>query len=235
MRSRRNSDVLKCPSLPVDIVAYCACARIPDWALGKIIAARRHRELAGCSAELHYFVYICVSIYLSTWILNESFVFMLFWNNDYFRGLAGHMRPATSAVRPASAQCCWLCHISSDGLVESDCKHRAAPFTENIPVFRGEKSKWELFRLLYIIRQVTIPYSALQFRRNSPVFWCFEIQCQGIRYRVAHACGSRCTLGCKHWAPLLFAENIRLPMWILSIAISIIDLNVHRWSTTKLM
>ena len=40
---------------------------------------------------------------------------MLFWNNDYSRGLAGHMRPATSAVRPGSAQCCWLCHHSSPG------------------------------------------------------------------------------------------------------------------------
>ena len=34
------------------------------------------------------------------------------------------------------------------------------------------------FTLLYIVRQVTIPYFALQFRRNSPVFWCFEIPCQ---------------------------------------------------------
>ena len=90
------------------------------------------------------------------------------------------------------------------------------------------------FTLLYIVHQVTIPYCALQFRRNSPVFWCFEIPCQDIRYRVAHACGSRCTRGCKHRAPLWFTEIIRLPMWILLIAISIIDLNVHRWSTTKL-
>ena len=34
------------------------------------------------------------------------------------------------------------------------------------------------FALLYIVRQVTIPYFALHFRRNSPVFWCFEIPCQ---------------------------------------------------------
>ena len=58
------------------------------------------------NAELYYFVYECVSIYLSIKILNELFVFMLFSNNDYSRGLAGHMRPATSAVRPAIAQCC---------------------------------------------------------------------------------------------------------------------------------
>ena len=77
-----------------DNVACCACARFPDGALGKIIAARKHRVLAGCKregavcicktilfltksfirneqyepryAELYYFVYICVSIYLST-------------------------------------------------------------------------------------------------------------------------------------------------------------------------
>ena len=42
---------------------------------------------------------------------------MLFSNNDYSRGLAGHMRPVTSVVRPASAQCCWLCHLSSSGIV----------------------------------------------------------------------------------------------------------------------
>ena len=77
-----------------DIVACCACARFPDGVLGKIIAARKHRALADCkregavcicktinfftksfitneqyeprNAELHYFVYICVFIYLST-------------------------------------------------------------------------------------------------------------------------------------------------------------------------
>ena len=94
LRSLRNSDVLKCQSLPVDNVACCACARIVDGALGKIIAASKHRVLAGCkreeavcicktinfstksfitneqyelrNTELYYFVYICVSIYLST-------------------------------------------------------------------------------------------------------------------------------------------------------------------------
>ena len=156
---------------------------------------------------------------------------MLFWNNDYSRGLAGHMRPATSAVRPANAQCCWLCHLSSDGLVESsgtvNRKYTGLPR-------RIDRNEY-YFALLYIVRQVTISYSALQFLRNSPVFWCFEIPCLDIRYCVAHACGSRCSRGCKHRAPLWFTENIRLLMWILSIAISIIDLNVHRWSTTKLM
>ena len=132
-----QSHILRCGlnGTPMFWNAFCcACARIPDGALGKIIAARKHRALAGCkregavcicmtiifstksfitneqyeprNAELYYFVYECVYINLSTKILNELFVFMLFWNNDYSRGLAGHMRPATSAVRPASAQCC---------------------------------------------------------------------------------------------------------------------------------
>ena len=164
------------PSLSVDNVACCACVRIPDGALGKIIAARKHQALAGCkregavciymtinfstksfitneqyeprNAELYYFVYECVSIYLSTKILNELFVFM-FSNNDYSLGLAGHMRPATSAVRPASAQCCWLCHLLSDGLVESDCKHRAERHrSQKIHRSSGEnRSKWVLFRI----------------------------------------------------------------------------------------
>ena len=155
---------------------------------------------------------------------------MLFWNNDYSRGLASHMRPVTSAVRPASAQCCsgvifrpmdWWSRIANKE------RHRFTEIYTGLP--RGIDRNECYFALLYIVRQVKIPYSALQFRRNSPVFWCLEIP--GIRYRVAHACGSRCTRGCKHRASLWFPENIRLLMWILSIAISIIDLNVHRWLT----
>ena len=155
---------------------------------------------------------------------------MLFWNNDYSRGLAGHMQPVTSAVRPASAQCC-CCVIFHP----MDWWSRIVNTENWTGLPRRIDQNEYYFALLYIVPQVTIPYSALQFQRNSPVFWCFEIPCKDIRYRVAHACGSRCTRGCKHWAPLWFTENIRLLMWILSIPISIIDLNVHRWSTTKLM
>ena len=83
------------PSLLADNVVCWACTRIPDEALGKIVVARKHRALAGCKSEgavcicktinfatkffitneqyepknaelLYYFVYICVSIYLST-------------------------------------------------------------------------------------------------------------------------------------------------------------------------
>ena len=163
-------------------------------------------------------IYVCPYIYLY----------------DYSRGIAGHMRPVTSAVGPASAQCCWLCHLSSDGLVES---HRAAPFTENIPVFRGEYIKMSTISYCYIsfvrLQSHILPCSFGGTPR------CFDVlkshDCQDVRQRVAHACGSRCTRSYKHRAPLWFTEHIRLPMWILAIAMSIIDLNVHRWSTTKLM
>ena len=159
---------------------------------------------------------------------------MLFWNNDYSWGLVGHMRPVTSRcgqLAPRAAGCVffrpmdWWSRIVNSGTVHR--KYTGLP--------RRIDPDEYYFALLYIVRQATIPYSALQFRRNSPVFWCFEILCQDIRYRVAHVCGSWCTQDCKHRAPLWFTENIRLPMWILSIAIWIIDLNVHRWSMTKLM
>ena len=176
-----------------------------------------------------------MSIYLSTKILNELFVFMLFWNNDYSRGLAGHMRPATSAVRPASAQCC---HLSSDGLVESDCKHRAER-QRSQRIYRSSeenRSKWVLFRIAIHrwsgYNPIFCPAVSAELR-GVLMFWNpvsrHKVPCR------AYACGSRYTRGCKHRAPLWFTENIRLPMWILSIAISIIYLNVHRWSTTKLM
>ena len=158
---------------------------------------------------------------------------MLFWNNDYSRGLAGHMWPVTSVVRPASAQCCWLCHISSDGLEESE-RHRSQKIYIGLPR-RIDRNEY-YFALLYIVRQVTISYSALQFRLNSPVILMFWNPTDAGHKVACRAC-VRIPMysGCKHRAPLWFTENIRLPMWILSIAISIIDLNVHRWSTTKLM
>ena len=152
---------------------------------------------------------------------------MLFWNNDYSQGLAGHMRPVTSMVRPASAQGCVIFRLMDWW-----------SWIVNTKIYRSSeenRSKWVLFRIAIYHSPGYNPIFCLQFRRNFPVFWCFEIPCQDIRYRVAHACGSQCTWGCKHRAPLWFTENIRFPMWILLIAISIIDLNVHRWSTTKLM
>ena len=75
---------------------------------------------------------------------------MLFWNNDYSRGLAGYMRPATSAVRPASAQCCWLCHLSSvkvrwtGGVRLHTERHRSQKIYRSS---EENRSKWVLFRI----------------------------------------------------------------------------------------
>ena len=57
------------PSLPVDNVACCACARFPDGALGKIIAARKHQALAGCKCEGA--VCICKTIFLDLVFYNK--------------------------------------------------------------------------------------------------------------------------------------------------------------------
>ena len=158
---------------------------------------------------------------------------MLFWNNDYSRGLAGHMRPVTSVVRPASAPCCWLCHLSSDGLVESE-QHRSQKIYRSS---EENRSKWVLFRIAIYRSSGYNPIFCPAVSAELPcvlISWCFEIP-RMPGHKVAHGYGSRCTQGCKHRAPLWFTENIRLPIWKLSIAISIIDLNVHRWSATKLM
>ena len=64
-------DSLEMPSLPVDNVVCCACMRIPDEALSKIIAARKHWALSGCKREGA--VFICNTINFSTksFIINE--------------------------------------------------------------------------------------------------------------------------------------------------------------------
>ena len=151
---------------------------------------------------------------------------MLFRNSDYSRELAGHIRPVTSMVQPSAAGCVIFCPM--DWWSRSGTVHRK--YT-SLPR-RVDRNEY-YFALLYIVRQVSIPYSALQFRRNSPVFWSFEIPRMPGHKVACRACVRIPIIrGCKHWAPLWFTGNIRLPMWILSIAISIIDLNVHRWSAT---
>ena len=157
---------------------------------------------------------------------------MLFWNNDYSRGLAGHMWPVTSVVRPASAQCCWLCYLSSDGLEESE-RHRSQKIYRSS---EENRSKWVLFRIaMYRSSGYNIIFCPAVSAELPGVLMFWNPTDAG--HKVACRACVRIPMysGCKHRAPLWFTENIRLPMWVLSIAISIIDLNVHRWSTTKLM
>ena len=115
-------------------------------------------------------IYVCPYIYLFQFLMNHLFSCCF----EITITLAGHMRPFTSVVRPASAQCCRLCHLSSDGLVESVTQSGTVHRKYTGLPRRRDRNEYYL-ALLYIVRQVTIPYSAMQFRRNSPVFWSFEM------------------------------------------------------------
>ena len=88
------------------------------------------------------------------------------------------MRPVTSMVRPASA---WRGQLAPSAAVSYFVR-----WTGGVGIVNTVHRKYTglprridrneyYFALLYIVRQVTIPYSALQFRPNSTVFWCFEI------------------------------------------------------------
>ena len=114
--------------------------------------------------------YVCPYIYLLKFLMNNLFS-CCFQITITPGGLAGHMRPVTSVLRPASAQCCG-CVIfrAMEWWSRSGTVHRKyTGFPRRI-----DRNEY-YFALLYIVRQVTIPYSALLFRWNSPVFWCFEI------------------------------------------------------------
>ena len=89
-------------------------------------------------------IYVCPYVYLSTLILNESFVFVLFWNNDYSRRLAGHMRPVTSGVRPASAQCCGCVIFRPMDWWSHTERHRSQKIYRSS---EENRSKWVLFRI----------------------------------------------------------------------------------------
>ena len=164
------STELRCFEMRSLSVACCACARIPDGALGKINAARKHRALAGYKREGAICICKTINFLTKSFITNEQYetrnadwcyitlcthacqyIFLLEFLmnnlfpccNDYSRGLAGHMRPVTSAVRPASAQCCWLCHLSSDGLEKSE-RYRSQKIYRSS---EENRSKWVLFRI----------------------------------------------------------------------------------------
>ena len=159
---------------------------------------------------------VCPYIYLLKFLMNYLFscCFEITITLGGYRATYGQPHTRCGQLAPSAAGCVifrpmdwWSRIVNTEPSSTVHRKYTGLPRK----IDRNEYS----FALLYIVRQVTIPHSALQFRRNSPVFWWFEIPCQDIRYRVAHACGFRCTRGCKHRAPLWFTENIRLPMWIL--------------------
>ena len=181
------------PSLP--FVASYACARNPDGALGKIIAARKQRALAGCKREgavcicntinfvtksfltspetLSYItlcIYVCPYIYLLKFLMNH--LFSCCFEITITPGASGPH--AASHIRGAASWRPMLLAVSSfvrwTGGVWIVERHRSQKIYRSS---EENRSKWVRFRIATY--RSTIPYSALQFRRNSPVFWCFEI------------------------------------------------------------
>ena len=137
---------------------------------------------------------LCPYIYLLKFLMNYLFSCCFQINNDSSRGLVDHMRhphPRCGQLAPSAAGCVIFRPMDWYRIVNTEPSGTVQRKYTGLPR-RIDRNEY-YFALLYIVRQVIIPYSALQFRWNSAVFWCFEIPCQDIRYRVAHACGSRCT------------------------------------------
>ena len=159
---------------------------------------------------------------------------MLFWSNDYSRGLAGHKRldqPAPSAAG------CAIFHPMDWWIRDRNTeRHRLQKLCRSS---EKNRSKWVLFRIAKnIVRQVTIPYFSLQFRGNFEVFRCFEIHLKSrtrTQGSVSRMRADPDIFGIVNTRHRCDSQKYLFPMWILSTAISIIDLNVDRWFTVKLM
>ena len=67
------STELRCFEMPSLLVACYACARIPDGALGKINAARKHRWLAGYKREGAICICKTINFLTKSFITNEQY------------------------------------------------------------------------------------------------------------------------------------------------------------------
>ena len=115
-------------------------------------------------------IYVCPYIYLLKFLMNHLFScsFEITITPGGQRATCGQSHPWCGQLAPSAAGC--VIFRPAMDWWSRDCKHRK--YT-GLPR-RIDQNEY-YFALLYIVLQVTIPYSALQFRRNSPVFWCFEI------------------------------------------------------------
>ena len=125
-------------------------------------------------------IYMCPCIYLLKFLMNHLFscCFEITITPGGYRDTCGQPHPRCGQLAPSAAGCVIFLRSRSDGLVESDCTQSGTVHRKYTGLPRRIDRNEYYFAWLYIVRQVTIPYSALQFRRNSPVFWCFEIPCQ---------------------------------------------------------
>ena len=114
--------------------------------------------------------YVCPYIYLLKFLMNNLFTccFQITITPGDYRATCGQSHPWCGQLAPSAAGC--VIFRPMDWWSRSGTIHRK--YT-GLPR-RIDRNEY-YFLLLYIVRQVTIPYSALQFRRNSPVFWCYEI------------------------------------------------------------
>ena len=156
---------------------------------------------------------------------------MLFWNNDYSRRVAGQMRPVRSAVQPASAERCWLCHRSSYPMDwwSQDCKHSTAPFTENIPVFRGEWIEMSTISHCYIsfirLQSHILPCS---FSRTPQCFYVLKSRAR-TQGSVSHMCADPDVLGIVNTRHC--SDSQKYP----SSDVNTIDGNIDYWSKCSSM
>ena len=67
------STELRCFEMPSLSVACCACAQIPDGALGKINAARKHRALAGYKRQGAICICKTINFLTKSFITNEQY------------------------------------------------------------------------------------------------------------------------------------------------------------------
>ena len=114
--------------------------------------------------------HVCPYIYLFNFLLNNLFscCFEITITPRGWRTTCGQSHPWCGQLAPRPAGC--VIFRPMDWWSRSGTVHRK--YT-GLP----KRIDWNeyYFALLYIVRLVTIPYSAQRFRRNSPVFWCFKI------------------------------------------------------------
>ena len=114
--------------------------------------------------------HVCPYIYLLKFLLNNlfSWCFEITITPRGWRTTCGQSHPWCGQLAPRAAGC--VIFRPMDWWSRSGTVHRK--YT-GLPK-RIDRNEY-YFALLYIVRQVTIPYSAQRFWRNSPVLWCFEI------------------------------------------------------------
>ena len=172
-------------------------------------------------------MYVCPYIYLLYFLMNHLFscCFEITITPGDWWATCGHSHPQCGQL--ASGAVAVSSFVRWTGGVELYTeRHRSQKIYRSS---EENRSKWVLFGIPIYRSSGYNPIFCPAVSAELPgvlMFWN-PVQGHKVPCRVAH--------GCKHWAPLWFTENIRHLMWILSIGISIIDLNVHRWSTTKLI